>query len=68
MLGTAAYPRLRFGVGADYSKGQLVDFVLGKWNEEEAEALNERLERCYDLIKSFLFAGPKNTMNNFNNT
>ena len=68
MLGTAAYPRLRFGVGADYSKGQQVDFVLGKWNEEEAEALNERLERCYDLIKSFLFAGPKNTMNNFNNT
>ena len=68
MLGTAAYPRLRFGVGADYSKGQQVDFVLGKWNAEEAEALNQRLERCYDLIKSFLFAGPKNTMNNFNNT
>lgn len=68
MLGTAAYPRLRFGVGADYSKGHQVDYVLGKWNEEEAEQLNERLERCHNLIKSFLFAGPKNTMNNFNNT
>lgn len=68
MLNTGSYPRLRFGVGSDYSRGQQVDFVLGRWNEEEAEALPERLNRCSELICSFLFAGPKNTMNNFNNT
>ena len=68
MLNTGTYPRLRFGVGSDYSRGQQVDFVLGRWNEEETEALPERLNRCYELIRSFLFAGPKNTMNNFNNT
>ena len=68
MLNTGSYPRLRFGVGSDYSRGQQVDFVLGRWNEEEAEALPERLNRCSELIRSFLFAGPKNTMNNFNNT
>ncbi|PQJ16006.1 aminoacyl-tRNA hydrolase [Aureicoccus marinus] len=68
MLNTGSYPRLRFGVGSDYSRGQQVDFVLGRWNEEEAEALPERLNRCSELIRSFLFAGPKNTMNKFNNT
>ena len=34
-LGHQNYTRLRFGIGSDYSKGQQIDFVLGKWCDEE---------------------------------
>jgi PTH1 family peptidyl-tRNA hydrolase len=34
-LGTDAYPKLRFGIGNDFKKGQQVDFVLGKLNSNE---------------------------------
>lgn len=67
-LQTTQYNRLRFGVGAEFSKGRQVDYVLGKWNEDEKNTLPERLQKASDLIKSFLFSGVKNTMNQFNGT
>ena len=67
-LQTSQYHRLRFGVGSEFSKGRQVDYVLGTWSEEENKALPERLEKCTALLKSFIFAGAKNTMNQFNGT
>jgi len=68
LLQTQQYPRLRFGVGADFGKGRQVDYVLGNWTTEESTALAERTERVVQLIRSFVFAGAKNTMNQFNGT
>jgi PTH1 family peptidyl-tRNA hydrolase len=68
ILQTSQYHRLRFGVGADFSKGRQVDYVLGKWGADEEEALPERLDRVMKLIPSFILAGPKITMNQFNGT
>ena len=65
-LGTVNYNRLRFGISDDFSKGRQVDYVLGKWEEEELQKLPERLEKCSELIKSFGTAGINNTMNTFN--
>lgn len=65
-LQTTKYHRFRFGVGAEFSKGKQVDYVLGQWNQDENNILSERLERSTQLIRSFIFAGPKNTMNTFN--
>ncbi len=67
-LQSVNYNRLRFGVGAEFSKGRQVDYVLGEWNEEEKKALPERLERSSKLILSFVLSGVKITMNHFNNT
>lgn len=67
-LQTTQYARLRFGVGSEFSKGRQVDYVLGKWGEEEEKALPERLDRIMELIPSFILAGPKITMNQFNGT
>jgi len=39
---------------------------LGKWNEDELKAMPERLEKALALIRSFVLAGIKNTMNQFN--
>ena len=67
-LQTTNYNRLRIGVGSEFSKGRQVDYVLGKWNDEEKSALPERLERASELITSFILAGVKITMNEYNNT
>ncbi|WP_109301648.1 aminoacyl-tRNA hydrolase [Aquimarina sp. AU474] len=65
-LNTSKYSRFRFGVGAEFSKGRQVDYVLGEWNAEEEAAMPERLEKGIALIKSFATAGLTNTMNTFN--
>ena len=55
-------------MGADFGKGRQVEYVLGEWSEEEKKSLSERLEKSVEVVKSFMFAGVKNTMNNFNGT
>jgi len=68
VLQTTKYNRFRFGVGADFGKGRQVDYVLGEWNEDETNALSERLEKSSEIICSFVFGGMQNTMNQFNGT
>lgn len=68
VLQTVNYNRLRFGLGSDFSKGRQVDYVLGTWNEDEKKALPERLQKCADLILSFVLQGVQITMNQYNNT
>ena len=66
VLNTTKYPRFRFGIGDTFSKGKQVNFVLGKWSDEEQEKLKERLETASNLVLSFVTAGIANTMNQFN--
>lgn len=61
------FARARFGIGNNFEKGRQVDYVLGKWNEEEQNLLQERITFALELIKSFVTAGLQSTMNNFNN-
>ena len=48
-LGTQNYARLRFGIGNDFPKGGQIDYVLGKFGEEDMELMPERLETAGDL-------------------
>ena len=66
VLQTQQYARLRFGVGDEFSKGRQVDYVLGKWNDDEHKLLPKRLELTHEVVKSFGTAGVNNTMNTFN--
>lgn len=68
VLQTTNYNRFRFGVGADFGQGRQIDYVLGEWNEDEKKALPERFDKASALIKSFVLAGVKITMNEFNGT
>lgn len=65
-LGTTEFPRLRFGVGNEFRKGGQVDYVLGKWNEEEKKFLGEKISVAVECIKSFVTAGIDRTMTDFN--
>ena len=42
-LGTSELPRLRFGAGNEFGKGGQVDYVLGKWNDEEKNSWAKKL-------------------------
>ncbi len=63
MLGTDAYPRLRIGIGDNFSRGRQVNYVLGKWTEDEAAELPNILEKVADTIKAFLTIGIDRAMN-----
>jgi PTH1 family peptidyl-tRNA hydrolase len=67
MLGTDAYPRLRFGLGDNYPKGCQIDFVLGHFTLDERQKLPTRLEVAVDAMKEFVLAGIQNAMCQFNN-
>ncbi len=60
------YARLRMGIGADFAKGQQVDWVLGKYDEEEMKTLQPSIDQAVDIIKSFVLAGLNITMNQYN--
>lgn len=65
-LGSQKYPRLRVGIGDNFSKGRQVDYVLGKWTDKEREGLPILLDQCTKAIKSFASIGLKFTMDQFN--
>lgn len=67
MLGTDAYPRLRFGLGDNYPRGCQIDFVLGEFSPEEKTELPARIEVACDAVKEFVLAGIQNAMCKFNN-
>ena len=58
--------RLRMGIGNDYPRGAQVEWVLGKYDEEELKVLKPSLDTAVDIIKSFVLAGIDITMNQYN--
>ena len=67
MLGTQAYPRLRFGIGNDFPRGCQIDYVLGRFNAQERQALAERVAVAVDAIKTEVLSGLQTAMCDFNN-
>lgn len=67
MLGTQAYPRLRFGIGNDFPKGCQVDYVLGHFTLDERQKLPLRVDVAVDAIRTFVLAGIQTAMCDFNN-
>ncbi len=67
MLGTQAYPRLRFGVGHDFNPGMQIDYVLGSFNKEQQQTLPERIDVAIEAMKTFCLEGIGNAMCKFNN-
>ena len=54
------------GIGNDYPRGAQVEWVLGKYDEEELKVLKRSLDTAVDIIKSFVLAGIDITMNQYN--
>ena len=67
ILGTDAYPKLRFGIGDKFPKGMQADFVLSKWNKKEISIVKYKIEKSVEIIESFASIGLDRTMSNVNN-
>jgi PTH1 family peptidyl-tRNA hydrolase len=66
-IGTVSYPRLRFGIGSTYPKGMQIEFVLGKWDFVEIPIVKKKVDKCVEVIESFVFRGLAAAMNEVNN-
>lgn len=66
VIGTQQYARLRVGIGNDFPRGMQIDWVLGKYDEEDMKVLSPSIETATEIIKSFVLAGIDVTMNQFN--
>ena len=60
------YARLRMGIGNEFQRGQQVDWVLGKYTDEDMRTLQPSIDEAVEIIRSFVLAGLNITMNQFN--
>ena len=60
------YARLRMGIGADFQQGQQVDWVLGRYDDDDMKTLQPSIDMAVEIIKSFVLAGLNITMNQYN--
>ena len=60
------YARLRMGIGSEFQRGQQIEWVLGKFSDEDKATLTPLISTACEVIKSFVLAGIDITMNQFN--
>ena len=60
------YARLRMGIGNDFPRGMQIDWVLGRYSEDELKTLQPAIDRGVEIIQSFVLAGIDITMNQYN--
>ena len=60
------YARLRMGIGNEFQHGKQVDWVLGRYSDEEMQTLRPAIDTAVEVIKSFVLSGIDFTMNAFN--
>jgi PTH1 family peptidyl-tRNA hydrolase len=65
-LGNNEYPRLRFGVEANFPKGRQVDYVLSSFSADEQIDLPGLIEKAAEMAISFGTIGIERTMNFYN--
>ena len=60
------YARLRMGIGNDFPRVMQVDWVLGRYSEEELQQLQPSIDLGVEIIRSFVLAGIDITMKQYN--
>lgn len=65
-LGTEAYARLRVGIGSDFPRGGQIDFVLGRFPEEDEAVINQKVKVAAEAVKAFALSGVQFAMNQYN--
>ena len=66
VLGGNQFARLRVGIGNDFPRGGQIDYVLGKFSEDDLVQLSPSLDKSVDAIKSFCLSGLSITMTQYN--
>ncbi len=66
VCGSTEYPRLRFGIGSDFRKGAQVEYVLGRWKDDELESIRASVKLAADAVEAFVLEGAGPAMTRFN--
>lgn len=66
LLNSQEYPRLRFGIGNEFSQGRQVDFVLGEWTETEKPVVTDGIEMAVKGLEMIASIGPDRSMMEIN--
>lgn len=56
-LASEDFPRIRVGIGNNFEKGGMAEYVLSDFNPEEIEQLKNPLNSALTLIKEFITGG-----------
>lgn len=63
---TRKFPRLRIGIGDDFSRGRQSDYVLGHFTKDQQPFMDEALDDSLEAVFTFLRGGIELAMNHHN--
>ena len=66
LLGSQDFPRVRVGIGKPPANWDLVNYVLGRFNEDEKKVLGQVIDNAKRAVKSIVEVGVDSAMNIFN--
>lgn len=64
-LQSNSFPRLRFGIGNEFEKGEMAQFVLDKFSKDEFKIIDESIKFAVGLIEEFIYGGYKTMLDYF---
>ena len=64
-LNSDKFPRLRFGIGKDFQKGEMASYVLDKFDDDTRTLLEPKFNFCVELIEEFTKEGLPSMLNYF---
>ena len=66
LTSSQSFPRIRMGIGNDFSRGHQIDFVLGRLSEEELSTVKDLTGRIIEGLKIFGTMGGQRAMSAIN--
>ena len=66
VLGTDDIPRVRIGIGNNFSRGRQADYVLSAFQDDEVEVISQAITDAGDASLLFIREGIVAAMNRFN--
>jgi peptidyl-tRNA hydrolase, PTH1 family len=57
------FPRIRIGIGSEFSRGEMADYVLSKFHKDDIDLVNVTTEKTLMLMKEFIQGGTKQMLN-----
>lgn len=66
IIGTSEFPRVRVGIGTPEYKNDLINYVIGKVQEEEFKTLRLGVMKAKDAVYYIIEKGIDNAMNSIN--
>jgi PTH1 family peptidyl-tRNA hydrolase len=57
------FPRIKIGIGKNFEKGKMADYVLSNFNDDEMKVLPNIFKKISFLVEKFILGGLSNMLN-----